>query len=167
MVRSQRPQLTDAAFEHAVEAGTDELLLRVGAAFIGEERWVDQLRAVAYEMLRFLREDESRARLMVIEAASRTPRAREIRDNGMRALTELIDAGRRELPDPDSVPHSDAAIAAGVIYSRLHVGVERGVAGLDTELVRELMYTAVMPYLGAEAALAELEVPPPPDLAGL
>jgi len=33
------------------------------------------------------------------------------------------------------------------------------------ELVPELMYGAVRPYLGEEAARRELTIPPPPDLA--
>jgi len=149
----------DAEIEAAVEVGTDELLLRVSRAFAGQERWADQLRAVAYEMLWFLREDEGRARLMVIDVLRSTPRAIEIREHGMEALTELIDLGRRQLEDPDSLPRSIAAVTAGTIYNRLHVGVEAGVETLTPDLVRELMFTAVLPYLGTEAALAELEAP--------
>lgn len=150
---------SDAEVERAVEVGTDELLLRVSRAFGGQQRWVDQLRAVAYEMLRFLREDEARARLMVIDVLSSTPKAIAVRENGMEALTELIDLGRRELADPDSVPRTVAVVAAGTIYNRIHVGVEAGVRTLNAGLVRELMFTAVLPYLGIEAALTELEAP--------
>ncbi len=154
-------QLTEAELTAAVEAGTDQLLLRVSAAFGAQRGWASQLRAVAYEMLAFLREDEARARLMVIEAARAGEGPRQIRERGMAALTELIDLGRRELDDPDSLPRSVAVIAAGAIYNRIHVGVELGVETLDAELVRELMFSAVLPYLGIEAALAELEMPRP------
>jgi hypothetical protein len=157
--------LSGTEMERAVEAGTDELLLRVSRAFGGQRRWVDQLRAVAYEMLRFLREDEARARLMVIDVLRSTPKAIAVREHGIEALTELIDLGRRELGDPESVPRTVAVVVAGTIYNRIHVGVEAGVETLEPELVRELMFTAVLPYLGIEAALAELEAPkmPPPD----
>jgi hypothetical protein len=152
---------SEAELTAAVEAGTDQLLLRVSAAFGGQRGWANQLRAVAYEMLRFLREDEERARLMVIEVLDAGEEARAIRDRGMLALTELIDLGRAELDDPGSLPRSVAEIAAGVIYNRIHVGVEAGVETLDAELLRELMFSAVLPYLGIEAALAELNAPPP------
>jgi hypothetical protein len=155
---------SDADIEREVEAGTDELLLRVSRAYGSQQLWVDQLRAVAYEMLRFLREDEARARLMVIDVLRSTPKAIAIREHGMEALTELIDLGRRELADPESVPRTVAVVAAGTIYNRIHVGVEAGVETLGAALVRELMFTAVLPYLGIELALAELEAPemPPP-----
>lgn len=161
MAHSEPPRIrSDAEVERAVEAGTDALLLRVSTVFAAQRGWANQLRAVAYEMLRFLREDEARARLMVIEVLDYGAEARAIRERGMEALTELIDLGRQELADPDSLPRSVAVIAAGTIYNRIHVGVERGVATLDEELVRELMFTAVLPYLGLGAALAELSASP-------
>jgi len=157
-------RLSEAELTAAVEAGTDQLLLRVSAAFGAQQGWASQLRAVAYELLDFLREDEARARRMVIEAAQAGEGPRQIRERGMEALTELIDLGRRELEDPASLPRSVAVIAAGTIYNRIHVRVERGVETLDAELVRELMFSAVLPYLGIEPALAELEMRRPDAL---
>lgn len=98
---------------------------------------------------------------MMLRAPFGDAETRRVREEGIEALTALIDLGRGQLEDPASVPRSAAQIAAGVIYNRIHVEVERGVEGLDDEMVRELMYTAVMPYLGIEAALAELQAPRP------
>lgn len=154
--------LSDADLEHAVRVGTEQLLPRLGAIFAAQAGWANQLRAVAYELRDFLVEDPARARAMTIEAPHGNAETRRIREGGIEALTALIDLGRNEVDEPDSVPRSAAQIAAGVIYSRIHVEVERGIAGLDDEMVRELMYTAVMPYLGIEAALAELGRPAPP-----
>jgi hypothetical protein len=152
----------EAALEWTVRAGTEELLGRVAIAFVARRGWAEQLRAVAYELRDFLVEDEERARAMVLAAPHGSEEARRLRERGVEALVELIDLGRRELPEPGSVPRSAAEITAGVIYNRIHVGVEEGVRTLDDELVRELMFTAVLPYLGIEAALAELERPRPP-----
>ncbi len=153
--------LSDAELEQVVRDGTEQLLARVGAVFAAQDGWADQLRAVAYALRDFLREDEGRARAMMLEAPHGNAETRRIREGGIEALTALIDLGRGEVEDPDSVPRTAAQIAAGVIYSRIHVEVERGVDALDDEMVRELMYTAVMPYLGIEAALAELQAPRP------
>lgn len=154
-------QPRDAELEAVVRAGTEELLARVGAAFAAQSGWAAQLRAVAWEMRDFLREDEARARAMVLEAPHGNEETRQIRADGVAALTALIDLGRGELPDPDSVPRTAAEIAAGVIYNRIHVCVEEGPEALGEEMVGELMYSAVLPYLGIEAALAELEMPAP------
>jgi hypothetical protein len=148
--------------EAAVRAGTEALLGRVGPAFAAQRGWASQLRAVAYEMLDFLREDPARTRLMVLEAIGGGARAVAVRERGAALLTEFIDAGRRELPDPAALPRSVAEITAGAIYNRIHLAVEAGVETLDEEMVRELMYTAVLPYRGIEAALAELSAPRPP-----
>jgi AcrR family transcriptional regulator len=143
----------------ALEFHTEALLARVGSAFLAQQGWANQLRAVAYELRDFLREDPARARLMVIEVLDAGPAAVAVRERGAGALTDLIDQGRSALQRPEAIPRSAAEIAAGAIYNRIHVGVERGVESLDDEMVRELMYTAVLPYLGIEAALRELDFP--------
>lgn len=161
MSRSSRSRASDAELERVVREGTDRLLARTGGVFAAPAGWADRLRAVAYTLRDFLREDPARARAMMLDAPLGNAETRRIREGGIEALSALIDLGRAEVADPDSIPRSAAQIAAGVIYNRIHVEVERGVAGLDDEMVRELMYTAVMPYLGIEAALAELQAPRP------
>lgn len=151
--------MDEVELERVVRAGTEQLLARVGAAFVVEGEWEDRLRAVAFELRDFLCEDEERALAMVVEAPHGNEETRRIRGQGVEGLTALIDLGRQELPDPESVPPSVAAITAGAVYNRIHVGVEVGLETLDDEMVRELMFTAVLPYRGVEAALAELHTP--------
>jgi AcrR family transcriptional regulator len=140
----------------AVQAGTDELLTRAGAAFAADRPWRDQMRVVAYAMCDFLREDPARARVMVVESFSACDRSRQIRENGMAALAALIDLARTELDEPEAAPANTAELIAGAIYNRIHAAVEGGKPLTET-MVRELMYTAVRPYYGVDAALAELD----------
>jgi hypothetical protein len=153
----------DQAFAERIEAGTGELTERLLAAYLAESGWRKGLRAVAYELRRFLLEDPTRAREMVLESALAEDRAREIREQGIARLTALIDLGRAEAADPDSLSPATAAVTAGAIYNRMHRGLEEGPENLTTEMVRELLYAAVLPYLGREAALEELRLPPPRD----
>jgi len=146
-----------------IQAGTDELLRRVAAAYAAEDTWRDRLRAVAYTMLRFLQEDPERARTMTVEVLSVGGSAQLIRDQGMAALIELIDQGRQELPDPDSMTRATAEAIGGGIYNRMHVVIEAGEAASLDRMVPELMYTAVFPYLGTEVAMEELSIPPPKE----
>jgi len=143
-----------------VKTGTDELLSRAGAAFATQEGWANQLRAVGYAMLDFLNEDPARARVMVVESFAACERSRGIRERGMAALAALIDLARLELEDADSIPRTTAELTAGAAYNHIHVAVESG-KPLTEKMVRELMYVAVRPYLGVDAALAELDVPRP------
>lgn len=145
-----------------VRSGTEELLLRAAAAFAARAGWQAQLRATAWEMLDFLREDPGRAWAMVVDSPSACARSREIRERGMAALAALIDLGRAEAPDSAAIPPAAAEIAAGAIYNNIHAAVQE--ARLDAHgeaMVRELMYTAVRPFLGTEAALTELDAPRP------
>jgi hypothetical protein len=157
--------LSDSELEErlcrALHAGTEELLSRVALAYAGEEAWCDRLRAVAHEMLRFLQEDHERARMMTVDVLLAGERAQLVRDQGMQALIELIDQGRQELPDPASISRAVADGIGGAIYHRIYLAIAVGDFEALEPLVPELMYNAVLPYLGTEAAMAELAIPPP------
>lgn len=148
-------------FAARVEAGTKELYHRLLTSYMAQVRWREGLRAVGYELRAFLIEDPARAREMVLESADGNERAREIRERGVGQLTALIDFGRTEAPQPERIPPKTAEVLAGAIYNRIHVALERGTDHLTIAMVQELLYTAVLPYLGREAALEELRTPPP------
>ncbi len=88
---------------------------------------------------------------------------------GYRRFTDLIDAGRQELDDPDSVPRSTAEGIIGSIAMVLTKWLEEGGGTKGAEsfpytYIQQVMHLLVLPYLGQEAAEEELEIPPPPDL---
>lgn len=141
--------------------GTEVLMQQAFAAFAAENGWRDQLRAVAYALLRFLQEDPKRARLMTVDVLSAGERAQLVRDQGIQALTEFIDQGRQQLDDPGKLTRATAEAIAGSIYNRIHLEIQEGRLASAAERVPELMYPAVLPYLGAEAAAEELTIPPP------
>jgi AcrR family transcriptional regulator len=124
-------------------------------AFNSREEWPDKLRAVACEIVEGLRGNPSRAAFSIeVLAAGDAARAR--RDMTMRVLASLIDAGRNEMEDPEAVPHTTAEALAGAAYGQVYSKVVRGAADDLPELVPQLMSAAVLPYLGMEAAMAEL-----------
>jgi len=142
---------------------SSQYLVRLGGAFATRQCWREQMRAASYASLRFLREDLPRARFLFIEVLSAGARAQLVRDQNMEALYELVDLGRRELDDPDSVSRDTAVSIAGGIYERMHVAIDRDDPEVWETLVPEFMYTLVLPYLGPEAALEELSIPAPAD----
>jgi hypothetical protein len=146
-----------------LQAQADELLERVGLRFFAAPDWRHGLRAVAHEMYRFMREDPERARMMAVDSPTAGPRAQLIRDSGIGALVELVDLGRREPGAPATLTRFTAETTAGAIYDRMRVDIERGEMEALERHFPELMYSAVLPYLGSEIALEEARIPVPGD----
>jgi AcrR family transcriptional regulator len=124
-------------------------------AYNSQGEWPDRLRAVACEIVENLRNDPSRA-CFAVEVLAAGDAARARRDMTMRVIASLIDAGRNEMDDPEAVPHTTAEALAGSAYGQVYAKVVRGQAEDLPALVPQLMSAAVMPYLGMDAALAEL-----------
>ena len=129
----------------------------------GVDGWRDRIRATAYAMLRFLLRDERVAHLGAVEAGRAGERAQLLFVETFDRLVDLIDEGRGETADPDSLTRATAVGVGGVIFTRVQEAVARGELDLGEEELPELMYAAVFPYLGAAAAEEELHIPPPPD----
>lgn len=134
---------------------SEECLETMVRAYESREDWPDRLRAVAEQIVSGLRDDPSRASFGVeVLAAGDAARAR--RDMTMRVVAGLIDAGRRQMDDPEAVPHTTAEALAGSAYGQIYSRVVRGAVDELPDLIPQLMSAAVMPYLGVEAAMAEL-----------
>jgi AcrR family transcriptional regulator len=134
----------------------EECMRSVMHAYESEQDWPDRLRAVAREIVGSLCNDPSRA-CFAVEVLAAGDAARARRDMTMRVIASLIDAGRREMDDPESVPRMTAEALAGSAYGQIYAKVVRGDAEELPELIPQLMSAAVMPYLGVEAALTELD----------
>ena len=142
-------------FLSAWQEMNEECMAGMMEAYNSQEDWPDRLRAVACEVIHALRHDPSRAAFAVeVLAAGDAARAR--RDMTMRAIASLIDAGRNEMEDPESVPRVTAEALAGSAYGQVYAKVVRGAAHELPALIPQLMSAVVMPYLGVEAALEEL-----------
>lgn len=158
-----RDYFTDVeeGFRHLFEVGSQEVLFGAIRAFSYEQTWVGRMRAVSHAMFRFIAEDERRARFVYVESFSAGEESSLVRDQGMEGMFELIDLGRQELDDPDSLTRATAEAIGGGILQRIRVGVEQDdIEGLRLSIPR-LMYNVVLPYLGPESAQRELEAPPP------
>jgi AcrR family transcriptional regulator len=138
----------------------------VFSAFEEHERWREGLRAAAYAAARWVRDNPRYILFSTMMMNGATPLARAHRDMALQMFTEIVDAGRAELDDPDSVAPETALTVIGSIYELLQRELARG-NGTDAaeSFVPQLMYIAVRPYLGHAEALKELGVPPPDEPA--
>ncbi|HYJ20398.1 MAG TPA: TetR/AcrR family transcriptional regulator [Solirubrobacterales bacterium] len=143
-------------FLSAWQEMNEECMASLMRAYDSEQHWPDRLRAVACEVVGSLCNEPSRA-CFAVEVLAAGDAARARRDMTMRVIASLIDAGRREMEDPESVPHTTAEALAGSAYGQVYAKVVRGDTDELPKLIPQLMSAAVMPYLGVEAALEELD----------
>jgi len=140
----------------------EDFVREVTAAAFQHQTWREQIRAAAYSILDYFLADYPPAHFLLIEVAAAGDRAVLIRDQGMDAMITLIDLGRGELEDPGALGRSTAEGIAGAVYDRMRRIVA---AGSDPDearrMVPEMMYAVVLPYLGEEAAMEELQAPAP------
>ncbi len=136
----------------------------VFGAAVGD-RWRDRLRAAAYTAARYIDARPIQTRFDMIQMLGVGDMAQAYRDRYLGRIVNLIDEGREELPDPDSMSRDVAIGVFGSIYQFLLKELHDRRAPVTAEsFVPQLMYIAVRPYFGHDAALEELSVePPPPD----
>lgn len=137
-----------------------EFCERVLAAYAKASSWHDRIWAAGWAAMRFFEEDAARARFLVVEVNGTGSGAQSRRDRMLQRLADILDSGREELEKPDSVSRCTAEIVAGAIYGTVLARIESGCVERGEDFLPELVYMAVMPYLGSRAAEDELLVQP-------
>jgi AcrR family transcriptional regulator len=143
-----------AAYEHALTP----LLNLTLQAFESQDGWANRLRAGLAALLNALAQDPPVARVCFVEVMAAGPKAVVRRNQAMRTLTEVFasttgaeDDQARKLP-----PVALLSLLGG-LAEILYQEISNGAAANLPELLPDLMYTAVLPILGPEAAERELK----------
>jgi len=155
-----------ACFLEAYEEMSERFASRVFTAFEAEKEWRAGLRVAAYAAARWVGEHPREVRYATIETMAAGAFAVERREATLRRFVELLDAGREQLDEPDSVSRAMAEGIVGGILGMLTKNLRQEVRARPEDFVPELMFLAIRPYLGHEAAREELSMPPPRE-AGL
>ncbi len=133
---------------------------RVDTAIAGASSWHDSVWAAGWAAMRFLQEDPQRARFLIVDMNGAGASGQKRRDRFLRRLAEILDGGREELEKPRSASRCTAEIVAGAIYGTVASKIELGCLERGEDFLAELVYMAVLPYLGSRAAEDELLVQP-------
>jgi AcrR family transcriptional regulator len=141
---------------------------RAALARAGHREWRVRLRATAYALYRYLGEDERQRHFITVELRAAGERSALLIDAEVEALFNLIDEGRAEPTAPATLTRATAESLGGAIVNQIFlVAGHDGPLPAEAELLPIIMYSAVLPYLGAASAASELQVPPPPESAVL
>lgn len=81
-------------------------------------------------------------------------------DRDVEVLIDLIDRGREELDDPQSLTRATAEGIGGAVFELISMCLVRDSEDDLPGLLPQLMFFATRPYLGVEAALAEFHRSP-------
>lgn len=125
-------------------------------AFAHEDTWLEQMRAVGEAIHGYLLDNPNHGRIIYVDGTLVGARARARLQETIDVFTELIDLGRQELDDPDSLSRATAEGLAGAVYEQVSRHLVRGDVDELSGLIPQLMYTVVRPYLGLAAATREL-----------
>lgn len=139
---------------------SDELCERVESAHAAASSWHDSVWAAGWAAMRFLQEDPLRARFLIVEVSGVGVGGQRRRDRFLQRLADILDGGREELEKPGAVSRCTAEIVAGAIYGTVVSKIEFGCLERSEDFLAELVYMAVLPYLGSQAAEDELLVQP-------
>jgi AcrR family transcriptional regulator len=136
---------------------------RVFDAFEAGETWRDGLRVAAYEAARYVERHPREIRFGAVGLLQAGPVVQAHRANHMQRLVDLVDCGRQELDDPESLGRPAAEGVLGSINELMVKEFHKGVVRSPQGYVPDLMYLAVRPYLGHDVAREELSIPAPPE----
>jgi AcrR family transcriptional regulator len=139
----------------ALDAGSAWVELAMREATTGSSTWRQHLRGALAALLSFLDEQPEIGRALLVEVHAAGPKAVERRTEAMERAARLIDLAREESDDTAPAISAEAVVAG--ILAVLHARLSSKELGEFMRLLPELMYLAVLPYFGAEAAAAEMQ----------
>ena len=147
-------------FLAAFDATAARLRERIDAAAEkGGANWRDRLRLSLEELLSFAGSEPEAARALIVEARAASAKALLRRDDLLDYFASCVDGlARDHLPDAGSRSEITAAGVVGGIEALLYSRLNKGELDDLNSLLPSLMYFAVLPYEGHEAASEELAV---------
>lgn len=149
----------EACFLAAFDAAAARLSERIETAARDGESWRDRLRRGLEELLRFAVEDSDAAMSLIVDGRAACPDALSRRDELLDRFSSCLDSMVRAKAPAGEAPSAIAAAGiVGGVEALLYARLNRGEADDVQSLLPSLMYFAVLPYEGHEAASEELAV---------
>ena len=149
------------AFLTAYDTISRELVQSVTAALAATTTFAEGVIAGLDAFLEFVAAHPPYADACVVEVLAAGPAAIERRNAVMRALAELLHEGGQREPGTLRPPKLTAEAMIGGIYEIVYSRVLQGKTTELPELLPDLAYSMMLPYLGhadAERAIADLSV---------
>jgi AcrR family transcriptional regulator len=133
----------------------ERMLAFVAEGFASDDSddWIERLRGGIRSLLRYLARNPVAVRVGIVEGFGAGPRAREQYQRAVSAFFPFLDAGREVIDHPERVPGETARVIVGGISALIFNEAAAGSAKRLPELLPEMIYLAVVPFKGHEAAM--------------
>jgi AcrR family transcriptional regulator len=142
-------------FLFAYDLVVERVLSEVIAGCDGEQTWLERVRVGLSTIVEMFALDPELARTAIVEVAAAGSDARRRHWNAISRFTEFLEdgeelAGGRELPD------NIALMAAGAVSGLIFDELLTGRAERLPELLPDLLFALLVPYIGPGAATEEM-----------
>jgi AcrR family transcriptional regulator len=128
--------------------------------------WPDRVRRGLRALLAALASDPEAARVGMVECLSAGPAANERYRQTLAAFVPLLEEGRRHAAYPEHLPPQTSEAVVGGIASILHRRVLEERTPELSKLLGDLVYFALVPYMGHHRAMTAAGIQSPPRAAG-
>jgi AcrR family transcriptional regulator len=145
----------EMAFLAAYDEVVGRLLRKVEEAVAAERELSERVRAGISAFLEFVASDPAVARVCIVEVLAAGPEAVSRRRKAMRAFAEVMERTASVREESPVAPALTAETLVGGLHEVVYTRVLQGEARELPRLLPDLVYSALMPYLGPEAAARE------------
>jgi len=146
----------EACFLAAYDAAADVLARRVASAFESEQEWPARARAGLEALLESLAAEPAVARLALVDFGAAGPAAQRRYRAALQRMTPLFDEGRDFAPEGRSLPANTSRMAIGAVVGLIVDEIEAGRTERLPELLPEVLFATLSPYLGPALAAREI-----------
>lgn len=140
-----------AAYDMLVERVLGEVIANCDA----EQTWLERVRVGLTTIVEMFALDPELARTAIVEVAAAGADARQRHWNAITRFTEFLEDGE-ELADGRELPENIALMAAGAVSGLIFDELLTGRAERLPELLPDLLFAMLVPYIGPGAATAEM-----------
>jgi AcrR family transcriptional regulator len=143
-----------AAYDEIVE----RLFAAVDRAYSAERRpWPERIAAALHALVENYASEPELARLAMVDVLAAGPTALDRRDAMLRRFAVFFEEGQVGLPAATALDGLLSQAVVGGLYEALYAYIVNGQAERLPELMPDLIYCALVPYLGHPRALQEIE----------
>jgi AcrR family transcriptional regulator len=149
----------EACFLEAYDAAVDVLLAHATNAYASAagEQWAPRVVAALRSVVELLAAEADIARMAVVEVTAVGEDARIRYRRALRRFEPFLDEGRAVSPQGRDLPPDTASFAIGAATATIFDEIRAGRGANLPRVLPDLTFLMLMPYLGAEAAEAEME----------